>query len=66
MTKADRDRSGYLSSTQAEAMLDEIEFTPEGVDRFFRELSNKSDVKLMRFRALFFLRGSKVCVSRLI
>jgi len=64
MTKADRDGSGYLFSTQAEAILDKIEFTPEGVDRFFRELSKKSDVKLTRFGVRFFLRGNKVCVSR--
>jgi len=55
MDKSDRDRSGYQFSTQAANMLDGIEFTPEGAERFFRALSRKSGVELPRFRARFFI-----------
>ena len=65
MNKSDRDRSGYEFSAQAADMLDEIEFTPDGVDRFFRALSRKSSVNLSRFRVRFFIRGGKVCVSKM-
>ena len=65
MNKSDRDVSGYEFSTQAADMLDEIEFTPDGVDRFFSNLSRKSSVELSRFRVRFFIRGNKVCVSKL-
>ena len=65
MNKADMDRSGYEFSAQAADILDEIEFTPDGVDRFFRALSRKSGVVLSRFRVRFFIRGGKVCVSKL-
>lgn len=64
MDKSDRDRSGYLFSAQAAEVLDGIEFTSEGVDRFFTELSKKQNVNLSRFGVRFFLRGGKVCVSR--
>jgi hypothetical protein len=65
MNKSDRDVSGYEFSTQAADMLDEIEFTSDGVDRFFSNLSRKSSVELSRFRVRFFIRGNKVCVSKL-
>ena len=53
---------GSISGTLL--MLDDIEFTPEGVDRFFVELKKKPSVELTRFRVRFFLRGNKVCVSQ--
>ena len=62
MNKSDRDKSGYEFSAQAADMLDGIDFTPEGVDRFFRNLSRKSYVELPRFRVRFFISGNKVCV----
>jgi hypothetical protein len=65
MDKRDMDESGYLFSTQAAEVLGKIEFTPEGVDRFFRELSERPGVELSRFKVRFFLRGNKVCVSML-
>ena len=65
MNKADMDRSGYEFSAQAADILDKIEFTPDGVDRFFRTLSRKPYVELSRFRVRFFIRGGKVCVSKL-
>ena len=65
MNKSDRDGNGYEFSAQAADMLDDIEFTPDGIDRFFRNLSRKPYVKLPRFRVRFFIRGDKVCVSKL-
>ena len=65
MNKSNRDGSGYEFSAQAADMLDGIDFTPEGVDRFFRNLSRKSYVELPRFRVRFFIRGNKVCVSKM-
>ena len=65
MDKSDRNESGYQFSTQAAAILDKIEFTPDGVDRFFRELSKKPRVELSRYRVCFFVRGNKVCVSKM-
>jgi hypothetical protein len=65
MNKSDRDGSGYEFSAQAEDMLGKIEFAPEGIGRFFRNLSKKSYVELPRFRVRFFIRGGKVCVSKL-
>ena len=65
MDKPDRDKSGYQFSIQAATMLDEIDFTSEGVERFFRELLKKQSVQLPRFKVRFFLRGNKVCVSKL-
>ena len=65
MDKASRDASGYQFSTQAAETLDKIEFTPEGVERFFIELSKKPKVELSRYRACFFLRGGKVCISKM-
>ena len=64
MNEADRDRSGYEFSAQAASILNDIEFTPEGMDRFFWELKKKPIVELSRYGASFFLRGNKVCVSK--
>ena len=64
MNKSERDESGFVFSTQAAAILDEIYFTPEGADKFLRELSGKRSVEISRVRAHFFLRGNKVCVSQ--
>ena len=64
MDKSDRDKSGYEFSAQAASILDDIEFTSEGVERFFIELKKKPSVELSRFRVRFFLRGNKVCVSQ--
>lgn len=64
MNKAERDKGGFLFSTQAESILDEIDFTPEGADTFFRKLSKKGSADISRYKAHFFLRGDKVCVSK--
>ncbi len=65
MNHSEREKSGFDFSAQAEAVLDDIEFTPEGVERFFTDLSKKGDVELPRFKARFFIRANKVCVSKL-
>ena len=64
MNNSDRDRSGFEFSAQAATALEEIYFTPDGANRFFRELSKKRNVELSRFKVCFFLRGNKVCVSQ--
>jgi hypothetical protein len=65
MDKESRDASGYQFSTQASDALDKIEFTPEGVKRFFIELSKKPRVELSRYKVCFFIRGGKVCLSKM-
>ena len=65
MNHSEREESGLQFSAQAATLLDEIYFTPDGVDRFFKDLSRKGSVELPRFRARFFIRADKVCVSRL-
>ena len=64
MNKAERDESGFLFSTQAESILDKIDFTPEGAATFFRRLSKKGNADISRFKAHFFIRGGKVCVRK--
>ncbi len=65
MDETSRDASGYQFSTQAAETLDKIEFTQEGVSRFFIELSKKPRVELSRYKVCFFLRGGKVCLSKM-
>jgi hypothetical protein len=65
MNHSEREKSGFEFSSQAEAILDDIEFTEEGVNRFFTDLSKKGNVELPRFRTRFFIRASKICVSKL-
>ena len=64
MNKEERDKVGFQFSTQAAAILEDLEFTPEGLDRFFKELTKKKSVELSRVKAHFFLRGNKICISK--
>lgn len=64
MNREERDKGGFQFSTQAEAILEDLEFTPEGADRFFKELARKKSVEISRVKAHFFLRGNKICVSK--